>query len=287
MVLGFQSLSRPGRTVAALALIGLPVVAAGCVDIAATSLYVDREERRFDVQTAPDLTVDTFDGSIDVESWDRPEVLVVVEKRGRDRDAASAIQVDWNQDGERISVKVRGRARDRVELFLPDRQSARLIVTVPRNTRVKATSGDGRIEIRRVAGGVSAHTDDGSIRLYDVDGDVDVTTDDGSIRVDGILSDLRARSDDGSVRVRAQPGSATESDWRIATDDGSIVLELPGDFGAELDAHTEDGRIVVRDLDFEHGDRSRWKHGTRGRLGRGGKRLNIDSGDGSITVRRY
>ena len=34
----------------------------------------------------PDLTVITFDGSIEIRPWDKTEVQVVVEKRGRDKE---------------------------------------------------------------------------------------------------------------------------------------------------------------------------------------------------------
>jgi DUF4097 and DUF4098 domain-containing protein YvlB len=288
MVHGFHMSRRGGALVSWSLVLGSLAISSSCVDInAANFQYLEHEERRFAVETAPDVTLDTFDGSIDVESWDRPEVLIVVEKRGRDRQVTSGMRIEWDQQGERVSVKVRSNPREHADFFFGENRSARLIVTVPRNARINAKSGDGRIEIRRVTGGVAVHTNDGSIRLYDVDGEVDAMTDDGSIRVDGIISQLRARSDDGSVRIRAQAGSVAEGDWTIATDDGSIVVELPEDFSAELDAHTGDGRIIVRNLDFERGDHNRWKDTVRGRLGKGGRLVNVESHDGSITLRSF
>jgi DUF4097 and DUF4098 domain-containing protein YvlB len=265
------------------------LLTSGCVSINATDFrYLDEEEKRFTVQGTPDLTLDTFDGSIDIESWDRPEVLVVVEKRGVDRAVAESIQVEAEQQGDRITVKVRGRSEDRIGFGFGTYRSARLVVSVPKASRIHAKSGDGRIEVRRILGGVSVHTDDGSIRLFDVEGEVEARTDDGSIRVDGVLSQLRLRSDDGTVRVRAHSGSAINSDWSISTNDGSVVVELPAGIDAELDAHTRDGRVNGRDLNISQADYSGHRDTLRGRLGKGGSgRLRVETGDGSITLRSF
>ncbi len=277
-------LGWPGVLVA-----GSWLVTSGCISINATDFrYLDEEEKRFTVQGTPDLTLDTFDGAIDVESWDRPEVLVVVEKRGVDRAVAESIQVEAQQDGDRITVKVRGRSENRVGFGLGTYRSARMVVSIPRTTKLYAKSGDGRIEVRRVLGPVNVQTDDGSIRLFDVEGDVEAQTDDGSIRVDGVLSQLRLRSDDGSIRVRAHSGSAIKSEWRISTNDGSVVVELPEGLDADVDAHTRDGRVNGRDLHLAESEYSSHRDTLRGRLGKGGAgRLSVDTGDGSITLRSF
>ena len=72
----------------------------------------------------------------------------------------------------------------------------------------------------------------------------------------------------------------------MSTGDGSVVVEVPEGFGAELVASTGDGRVAVHDLTFtgasERGDRG----SASGRLGNGGGQLSIRTGDGSITVRK-
>jgi hypothetical protein len=258
-----------------------------CVNIDTGSLqYVEREEKRFTVEPAPEVVLRTFDGAIDIEAWDRPEVLVVVEKRGIDRAAVSSLRVDSDQQGQRIRVEVKP---DRFDggLGFGDTRGARLIVTLPKNSRVQATSGDGRIAARDLIGGLTLRTEDGSIRVDDSAGDVDVQSGDGSIRIGGVFSRVRARSGDGSVTVRAAEGSHASADWSIMTGDGSVTLELPQGFGGELDAHTDDGRIIVRDIEIE-GEAERTSRGTlRGRLGGGGARVRLDTEDGSIVLRRF
>jgi len=90
---------------------------------------------------------------------------------------------------------------------------------------------------------------------------------------------LRARSGDGRVRVQAS-GSAPTGDWSLATGDGSVLLEVPAGFGAELDARTGDGRVEVRDVDFERESGEHSRTSAKGRIGSGGPKVTIRSGDG-------
>jgi DUF4097 and DUF4098 domain-containing protein YvlB len=279
------------------------LVAAGCVDIDAHAGYVDREERRYTVQDSPDVSLSTFDGSIEVRSWDRPEVLVVIEKRARDQNDAKEIEIVAEQKGNRVSVEARNPRRSGFHFY--DVRRARLIVSVPQNARLTAASGDGSIDVAQIlgrvelrsgdgrvrghdlAGDIIVETGDGSIRLDAVKGAVDATTGDGSIVVEGALTRLRTRTGDGSVRVRAEQGSAAGDEWNVSTGDGSITLELPQGFGGELDAHTGDGRVVLQDVTLTRTDPGDSRHDVRGTLGNGGSKVRVRTGDGSITVRRF
>ena len=97
----------------------------------------------------------------------------------------------------------------------------------------------------------------------------------------GRLEGLRVSTEDGSVVVDAAAGSKIARDWNLSTGDGSMVLYLADGLGADLDAEARDGSVKLDSgLVFAHesGDRSR---GTvRGRLGAGGPRLVMRSGDG-------
>jgi hypothetical protein len=75
-------------------------------------------------------------------------------------------------------------------------------------------------------------------------------------------------------------------EWSLSTGDGSIVLEVPEGFNADLDASTGDGRVRVHDVPFDGDDTSRRRSEARGRIGAGGPTIRMRSGDGSITVRR-
>lgn len=265
----------------------LPVVlmasAPACVDISAgEARFIDTIEKRFTVSGAPSLVVSTFDGSVEVSTWDRPEVLVVIEKHAADKAAADRMIVTTDQNGDAVSVRVTEPGDGGLHVNFGT-HTARITVTVPVKARVEALTGDGRVLVREVEGDLRVRTGDGSIHLEGVNGSVDATSGDGSIDIDGAVRQLSARSGDGRVRVRAT--SAPGADWTLTTGDGSVLLEVPEGFGAELDAATGDGRVQVRDVPFgsESGnDRSV----ARGRLGTGGPTISIRSGDGVITIRR-
>ena len=252
--------SRALLTVCGLA---IAMAGSGCVDIGAIDSfrYVEREEVRFAVSGRPEVTLSTFNGSIEVRAWDKPEVLVEVEKHANSKDAAADIEVRTEQNGNRVTIDARLKSLDRHFSFGINR-SARLIVSVPAASDVLATSGDGSIDVERIdgrielrsgdgsirgrdlSGDLRVQTGDGSIRLEDIDGAMDLGTGDGSIVASGRLSALRARTGDGNLTIRAEPGSAARPTiGAISTGDGSISLELPEDFDAELDAHTGDGRV--------------------------------------------
>lgn len=293
----------------------MPVVAVAlltgpaCVDIIGADLgtYVEREEKRFSAAGKPDVDLSTFDGSIEIRPWDRPEVLVVIEKHARDKVDADTIEVRSEQNGSHITVEAR--APEVIGSWgfswRGSSRSAKLIVSVPAASNVVATSGDGSIDIERVSGAfdlrsgdgsiharhltgdLRIHAGDGSIRLDDVDGRLDADTGDGSVVASGKFTSVRARSGDGGVTVQAEPGSATAEDWNITTGDGSVTLELPDGFGGELDAHTGDGGIRTQNLGVSNVTGRFDRNTLRGTIGSGGRSVRVRTGDGSITVRRF
>jgi DUF4097 and DUF4098 domain-containing protein YvlB len=263
-----------------------------------------REERRFTVKGTPAVHATTFDGSIQIQSWDKPDVLIEIEKRGPTREAVDGLEVKSSQDGDTIEVEV---SKPRTGSFrmvgMGSSPSARLTVWVPKRADVRARSGDGSIVVEGVNGRIEIHTGDGSIRATDIAGDLSLSTGDGSVTVDGAegrlaldtgdggvnvsgkLTGVRLHTGDGSIVYRAQPGTAMEEDWDITTGDGGVSLYLPSDFGADLDAHTGDGSIR-NDLDVApSGSGEVSRRTVRGRLGAGGRQLRIRTGDGSIRLR--
>ncbi len=273
------------RTATTLAFVGLLAAGStGCVEISAGEIgAIDTVEKRFNVSGTPQVTLGTFDGRVEVTTWNRPEVLVVIEKHAVDKEEADRMVVTADQNGDAVKVEVTQQDGWSHMHFGP--RGAYLRVTVPEKAQIAARTGDGRITIDGVDGDLSVHTGDGAIRLQRVNGAVDAKSGDGSIEVDGTIKKLDVRSGDGRVRVRAQ-GNGPSSDWSVSTGDGAIVLEVPDGFGAELDASTGDGRVRVSDVAFSGSDHDRHSRSAQGRLGQGGPRITLRSGDGPINIRR-
>ena len=294
------------RAAAAAGLLAALLTGPGCIEISGAGLgkFVEREEKHFAVTGKPDVSLSTFDGAIEIRPWDKAEVQVVIEKRGRNKNAIDAIEVHAEATGDRVEVRVTAPRSSGFGFHFSDFRSARLIVSVPASADIKANSGDGAIDIEHVAGRVELRSGDGNIRGRSLGGDVTAHTGDGSIRLDGVngkltadtgdgsiiamgrMTTVHARSGDGSVTIQADKGSAADGDWDITTGDGSVTLAVPEDFGAELDAHTGDGSIRMHDITLSNVTGEIGKRNVRGRLGSGGPSLRVRTGDGSITLKR-
>jgi hypothetical protein len=288
------------------------IVAFTCFSATACIVGVDsqgqivREEKRFSPTGTPELHLATFDGAIEVRSSDTTQVLVQIEKRGPTREAVEALRVESSQNGSRIELEVKQPQRESISGFgFHMSASAKLIVTVPRRSDIVARTGDGSIRLEGVTGRLELRTGDGSIRISGVSGelllntgdgavDVDnaegglaIETGDGGVNVDGKLSRVKIHTGDGSIVYRAGEEAKMDGDWEITTGDGSVSLYLPQAFDAELDAHTGDG-VIRNDLGVSvEGDRDgdRDKRTLRTRLGDGGRRLRVQTGDGAITLK--
>jgi DUF4097 and DUF4098 domain-containing protein YvlB len=286
-------------------LVAAATLGSACVVSVDSQGQIVREEKHYTVKGVPSLRLTTFDGAIEIQAWDKPDVTIEIEKRGATREAVDGLEVKSSQQGNQIELEVK---RPRAESFsgfgFHQSASARLIVSAPRDVNVIARSGDGSIRIERLNGRLELRTGDGSIKASDVEGELILNTGDGSVTVDGArgtidldtgdggvnvsgrLTAVKLHTGDGSIVYRAEPGSEMSDNWDITTGDGGVTLYLPGGFGAELDAHTGDGAIR-NDLDVVGGpeEEGHNRRTLKGRLGSGGKEIRIRTGDGTIRLR--
>jgi len=287
------------------------LVLAGCEVNVNSEGIVSRETKTFAVTGVPELVLDTFDGSIEVHSWDRQDVEIEIERRGLDQSVIDEMTVTAEQRGNRIEVKVSNPRRDRdfdgIQIGVDVSPTARLRVAVPRETQLTATSGDGSITVEDITGKISLHANngsvrgsrvsgelevrsgDGSIRLDRAEGKIDLETEDGSITLEAKPSALRARTTDGSIRVEVEADSEMIADWDLQTADGTVVVTLPSDFSGVIDAETRDGSVRTSHPAISTEERQGERRGDHRRtlqatLGSGGKTIRVRTGDGSIRI---
>ena len=289
-----------------LSIVVFAALSAGCEVTFGADQYTAREEKRFTVTGTATLDFSTFDGSIEVRGWDRPDVVVTIEKRGRDKSQTDAITVNARQDGSAITIDIPRPAAmvDVGGLNWNASPSARIVATVPRTSNLVAKSGDGSIAVERLSGRAELRTGDGSVRVDGLTGDLmvrsgdgsvrarsvegraDIQTEDGSVGLDGTLRAVRLETGDGSATLTARTGSRMEGDWEVTTGDGSIQVEVPSGFDAAVDAHTGGGRVQAGEVDASGGGAIE-KRTVKGRIGAGGKVLRLRSGDGSIFLKQW
>jgi DUF4097 and DUF4098 domain-containing protein YvlB len=79
-------------------------------------------------------------------------------------------------------------------------------------------------------------------------------------------------------------GSTMNSSWDLHTGDGSVSLQLPQDFAADVDLHTSDGHITLDmpvTVEGKLGEKS-----VHGKMNGGGNLLSVHTGDGSIRIEK-
>lgn len=293
-------------------------VLAGCEVNLNTEGLSARETKTFAVKAVPEVILDTFDGAIELHSWDRSEVEVEVEKRAMEQSLIDEIKIETSQQGDVITVKVTGPTRTEfrgVTIGMHISPTARLRVAVPRTSNINATSGDGSIRAEAIEGRIVLHTADGSVSGTRIGGDIQIRSGDGSIRLDNVTGKLdlettdgsigiearptvlKARTGDGSIRATIEPDTVMADNWDLTTSDGSVMLTLPSLFNAEIDAETSDGSVrsahpllgddrEERRDGEDRDDRRERRRTLRAKMGDGGKTLRLRTGDGTIRIER-
>jgi hypothetical protein len=286
----------------------IPLAAAACTVRVDSRDFTAVEVKHFNVPApaATELNFTTFGGSIDIRGWDRPEVRIEVEKRGSDKALLDQIEVVAEQKGNQITLEARRpqSAKYAFGMLETVSRSAKLTASVPAGSNLTLSTGDGNITIERVkgridvrtsegaingldiSGDISARTDGGNVRMESVDGRCDIVTGDGSVTVGGRLDLLRARSGDGSLTLRIQPASRVAETWSLQTDDGNIVMYLPDNLDADIDAETGSGSAKAENALLSKADLDRERRALRGTLGSGGQIVRLRTNDGSIILKR-
>ncbi len=293
----------PGLAVAACT--GL--IAAGGASCLAQ--VVDTLDRSFTVQGRPTIWARNGDGRIRIAADSQPQVRVKATKEVRHasnqeeaRRLADRVQVRIEQSGNRIEAEAKYPSHVRVFFGNEPQVLVHFEITTPKASDVDAHAGDGSLEVLGLDGQISvstgdgeltadncsgritAETGDGKLQIESVRGDVTARTGDGGMTLDGVFQGLDAKSGDGSIHITVRAGSKMEREWSIHSGDGGVHLTLPGSFSADLDASSGDGHI---DSEFPITvEKTTSKNHLMGRLNSGGYRLRVQTGDGSINIRR-
>ncbi|MEL6444859.1 MAG: M56 family metallopeptidase [Bacteroidota bacterium] len=156
-------------------------------------------------------------------------------------------------------------------------------VRVPRGVHFEGTSVNGAVEALGLSGDVKATSVNGAVKATTSNGDIEATSVNGAVEASA-SGTVRASSVNGAIR--ADMGRA---DWtgtaEYSSVNGAIILTLPSDFSAEIEAKTMNGDIRS---DFPLEIR-RGRHvgvSASGTVGNGGRRIKLTTQNGSIQLRR-
>jgi DUF4097 and DUF4098 domain-containing protein YvlB len=254
------------------------------------------------------LTVKNHNGPIDVRPGSGSQVELRAEKRtryGNHQDVAFDVETGsngdvticstlrdnnpcdenrggWNNDNGR-SVTVA------MTLLVPSGARVRVstgngAVSVERvGGEVAASSGNGRVSVMNTNGAVRASTGNGDVVVRDAKGAVRVSTGNGRVAVSTTQGPVEAHSGNGDIDVQMAAVQPSE-DMTFSTGSGDVRVTLPSGYNGDLEASTGNGTIES-DFDLKLEGRMSPRR-IRARIGSGGARLRLTTGNGGLEVRR-
>lgn len=171
-------------------------------------------------------------------------------------------------------------------------------VTVPRGSKLNASTGSGDIEAQDVGSSIKADSGSGSVRVRGAHGTANLQTGSGDVEFNQTgEGEVMAQTGSGSIRLRdihgglrAQTGSGDieasgqiTSDSKLDTGSGSVRLELGPQAHLNLNASTGSGSIHTQQNISMQGDLNR--HHVIGSINGGGPTVRINTGSGDIEIR--
>jgi len=205
------------------------------------------------------LHLENVNGSVDVRAWDRAEVQIYAVKRAsRSEQDLSLVNIDVDVTLGHVNIVTRYPQDQGVDVSVDYR------IRVPRRVLLENISTvNGTIHVTDVDGGGKLHTVNGDVDVIDCAGGFSARTTNGDIH-----EELRGLTAKASVELESM--------------NGSILVALPGNAGAELDAQSLNGdfhteKPVTMNGAFSHGS-------FRGKLGAGGAPLRIRTVNGAIQL---
>jgi DUF4097 and DUF4098 domain-containing protein YvlB len=243
----------------------------------------DEWSKTYAITGKPELRVETSDANIHVDTWDQKTIEARVTSE-RYKIGEHGLRIEEHQSGDSVVLEIH--FPHDVHFFNFNVHGYRVDVDIhmPREGRVDLHTGDGSIRLADFKGEMNLQTGDGHQDIDSVDGTLRARAGDGHINATGRFDVLELGTGDGRIEARALSGSTMTSSWTLHTGDGSVTLDLPATFAADVDLRTSDGHIEV-DIPVAVEGRL-GQSNIHGKINGGGNLLTVHTGDGSIRLQK-
>lgn len=270
----------------------------------------------YPLKSGGSLSVETFNGSVDISAWDQDTVDVSGTKTAASQQEADDMKVNIDATAGSVSIRV-----PHSGMRLNNNQGVRFVIKVPRDTLLdRITTSNSSIRTQDGRGTARLKTSNGSIYVADLRGDLEAETSNSSIEVQGVDGNVRLHTSNGRIRAERLNGSLdagtsnsgvnvelTRADKpvRIDTSNSGVELSLPPHFASPVRIHTNNGPITLRMGDGTNADitartsnssiktefdvRARGdlsKSRLEGVIGSGGPLIDLSTSNGSIHLLR-
>jgi DUF4097 and DUF4098 domain-containing protein YvlB len=258
------------------------LVALGVCLAVATFARADEWSKSYTIAGRPDLRVETSDANIHVDTWDQKTIEARVTSEHY-KIGEHGLRIEEHQSGDSVTLEIHY-PHDIHIINFNFHNRVDVDIHMPREGKVNLHTGDGSIRLANFKGEMQLQTGDGHQEIESVDGTLRARAGDGRITAAGRFDVLELGTGDGRIEARALAGSAMTSSWNLRTGDGSVTLELPANFAADVDLHTSDGHIEA-DIPVSVDGRLSEKN-IHGKINGGGNLLTVHTGDGSIRLQK-
>jgi hypothetical protein len=228
----------------------------------------DTWERTYTVAPGGRVEIVNVNGQIRAEPASGDAVTVHAQ-----REASGATEEAARESLQRLELREEvGPARVRVQTIAPRSWASgyKVVYTV------------------RVPAGVHVdlRTTNGGVRLDNVGGEVRAASTNGGVHGRVAAATLiEARTTNGGVDLELTAPPAADGKITLSTVNGGVRLAVPDDTRADVSARCTNGRVQVTDLPFEaDGDQTRRR--ASGRLNGGGARIELQTTNGGVALRR-
>ena len=227
----------------------------------------EEETFSFPLDEGGRFNVSNVNGSISVTGGSGTTVEIVATKKADSQSDLEEIKIEITHSATEISIKTElGKSGG---WFSSSNNSGQVKyeIIVPAATVLDSVDTvNGDVTISGVSGDVEAETVNGSLDISDLAGDVELSTVNGSI--DAAFSRL-----EGQQRDKAE------------TVNGRVTINLPENADVRISADSLNGSISARDFGIET-EKGFVGSDLNGDIGNGNARLNIDTVNGSIKIRK-
>lgn len=209
------------------------------------------------------IHLDNVNGDIDIIAWDKAEVSVEAEKKGRTDEDLKRVTLEIDSSPAKLSIKTKY-AKKGGWLFGGINASVRYKLMIPAGARLHKID-----------------TVNSDITVTGVRGSVDLDTVNGSITATGLAADARLDSVNGSLSAEFVSLDGV-NEVKLDSVNGRASVTLPKGASARIDADSVNGRISI-DQQIRLGKARR--HSLTGEIGTGGPDISLETVNGSISVK--
>ena len=228
--------------------------------------YTEEFHQTYPLAAGGRVELDNINGAVHITAWDHNEVKVDAVKYAGTKERMDEAKIEVSSGPDYVSIHTEYPSHNHTfNGGWNDPAGVEYTLSVPRNARLD--------EIKLINGGLDIHG---------VAGEVRASTINGHLMADGLQG--RVKLDSVNGRLEAKFDKLSNSPVELDSVNGSVLLTLPSDVKAEVEASTVSGGI-----EDDFGLRVRHHHfvghDLRGELGGGGTHVRISNVNGRVEIR--